>query len=63
MYTYKDGNYIYSGEAELSDIINVSSMLEEKISCMKESEPYAKSTIVDLERALIVLGDLYYDLD
>ena len=63
MYTYEDGNYIYSGEAELSDIINVSSMLEEKISCMKESEPYAKSYIADLERALIVLGDLYFDLD
>ena len=63
MYTYEDGDYIYSGEAELSDVINVSSMLEEKIACMKESEPYAKSSIVDLERALIILGDLYFDLD
>lgn len=63
MYTYNDGNYIYSGEAELSDVLNVESMLEEKIRCIKDNEPYAKIAIRDLENTLYHIRELYFDLE
>lgn len=64
MYTYDDGDYIYSGgEEKLDSVLEVESILEDKISCMKENEPYAKLSIERLEKALGVIKDIWFDLD
>lgn len=50
-------------EIELATIQDVESVLEAKIKWYKENEPQARLEIDDMETALRVVTDLYYDLD
>lgn len=54
---------IPEGMIEHADIDAVLAVLNKKIEFIKETEPYARSTIANLEEALIVVNDLYWDLD
>lgn len=63
MYEEKDGYYVYHGEVELADINSVENMLENKIDFIKQNEPYATTTISELETALYHVRDLIYDIE
>lgn len=54
---------ITDSEIELAIIQDIESVLESKIEWYKKNEPQARREIEDMETALRVVSDLYYDLD